>query len=187
MKNVTHSAFFISLQLQQEYWNNDNATADTTDFAAVAEDEATNSDNCGEGLEYAGGHTSSQSNATQIEKKRYACDLCEKSFNRRPNLSKHRKNIHSSILTHVCGECGRRFAFAEDLKNHLIYHTGERRYCDLCDKSFIYSSSLKKHKKSIHQKLRSFACELCDKRFYSGFELKRHSHSHTGMAMDGRK
>lgn len=110
----------------------------------------------------------------------YACDLCDKSFNHASNLSKHKRTMHREILSHVCKECGKRFAFVQDLNNHLINHTGEKRYCDLCDKSFSYSSSLKKHKRSIHQRLRAFACQLCGKRFFSAFELKRHSRSHTG-------
>lgn len=113
--------------------------------------------------------------------------MCDKAFNKRPNLSKHRKNVHRAILKYACevDKCGRRFAFAEDLKNHLSYHTGERRSCDLCDKTFVYSSSLKKHKKAIHQRLLTFACDLCERRFYSAFELKRHSHSHTGVCETG--
>lgn len=63
----------------------------------------------------------------------------------------------------------------------MIYHTGERRFCDLCDKTFSCLSTLRKHKKAVHQKLRAFACDLCSKRFYSGYELKRHRLLHTGM------
>lgn len=152
-----------SFQLQEDY----DVTATTT-ATAVAADEI-DDDN---------GH----SNVPNTEK-RFACDICDKKFNRAPNLSKHRKNVHRTILSHACDQCGRRFAFAEDLQNHKIYHTGERRYCDLCDKSFTWASSLKKHKKKFHQKLREFTCHRCDKRFYSGYELKRHSVLHTGILM----
>lgn len=114
-----------------------------------------------------------------------ACDLCDKTFNFASNLSKHRKNVHRAMFSHACQRCDRRFAFAEDLKNHIIKsHTSERLHCNLCGKTFSCMSTLRKHQKSVHQKLRAFACSQCDKRFYSSFELNRHMLMHTGMCFN---
>lgn len=113
--------------------------------------------------------------------KKYACDLCDRSFNHASNLSSHKKIRHREIFSHVCKVCDRRFAFAEDLNYHFIKHTGEKRFCDQCDKSFSYSSTLKKHKRKVHEKIRAHACTICSKRFYSAFELKGHSLLHTGL------
>lgn len=89
------------------------------------------------------------------------------------------------MFSHACQRCDRRFAFAEDLKNHIIkFHTSERLHCNLCGKTFSCMSTLRKHQKSVHQKLRAFACSQCDKRFYSSFELNRHMLMHTGMCFN---
>lgn len=127
-------------------------------------------------------HSNNHSTVTQTKvRKPISCDLCDKTFNFAPNLSKHRKNVHRAMFSHACKLCYRRYAFADDLKNHMVYHTGGRLYCDVCNKTFSCNSTLRKHKKAVHQKLRAFACDHCEKRFYSGFELKRHTLSHTGM------
>lgn len=134
---------FMSFEFPQEDYEYAADDAITT-TASTAVDDGTD-------------HSNNQSNVPNTNGKQFTCNICDKKFNRAPNLSKHRKNVHRAILSHACSQCGRRFAFAEDLQYHMIYHTGERRYCDLCDKSFICSSTLNKHKKNVHQKLREFA------------------------------
>lgn len=62
-----------------------------------------------------------------------------------------------------------------------VFFTGERPYiCDQCGASFAYSSILAKHKKSVHQKIRSFACQICDKRFIVKSKLSEHLFTHSG-------
>lgn len=56
----------------------------------------------------------------------HVCILCDKFFNSRSNLSEHKRNVHPAIFQHECAECGKRFSLADELRNHLINHTGDK-------------------------------------------------------------
>ena len=45
--------------------------------------------------------------------------------------------------------------------------------CDICNKLFSNKSSLTKHIKSVHEKIK-FKCEICDKEFSQEDNLQRH-------------
>lgn len=61
---------------------------------------------------------------------------------------------------------------------HLI---GEQPYsCDQCNNTFSRSSSLRFHKKAVHQQIRSHVCEQCGKCFVAFTNLERHMFTHTG-------
>ncbi|CAL1274871.1 unnamed protein product, partial [Larinioides sclopetarius] len=50
-----------------------------------------------------------------------------------------------------CDTCGRGFKASSNLRVHLRVHTKERPYsCEICNKSFIYSSGLRSHKLRLH-------------------------------------
>ena len=46
--------------------------------------------------------------------------------------------------------------------------------CDLCDKVFTNSRSLKTHRLSVHFQEKKYQCDDCDKRFGLSSDLKKH-------------
>lgn len=65
----------------------------------------------------------------------------------------------------------------------MMTHTGERPFaCDECDKAYLESANLRKHKKLMHPEVLAHACKKCDKRFPTASALDRHSVIHKGNA-----
>jgi hypothetical protein len=57
----------------------------------------------------------------------FECYLCQKKFRHRVTIQGHMIKCHipEEQLQHVCGECGKRFFTARDLKIHARLHNGE--------------------------------------------------------------
>ena len=75
---------------------------------------------------------------------------------------------------HECDVCEKSFSRSGSLKRHMLIHTNERPYeCDVCEKAFRESGHLKTHMR-IHTKEKPYECDVCDKAFRRSDVLKRH-------------
>lgn len=82
--------------------------------------------------------------ANTVER-RYQCEVCEKSFQRKSNLVDHLR-LHANVKLFACSYCSAAFVQAGNLKSHIRKHTLEKPYsCQYCDKSYSQSSALKTH------------------------------------------
>ena len=55
--------------------------------------------------------------------------------------------------------------------------------CELCDKTFSQSGTVKRHREIVHEKMKKFNCDKCDKLF----TLKCNLNQHIGLVHDNRE
>jgi len=92
------------------------------------------------------------------------CELCHKSI-RRCNLKDHK--LHSHRV---------------DLENRgLEVPLKPANVCDICGHVSKYARDLKKHKKSVHEKIYDHECTYCGKKFSNKGNLNQHESVHTGI------
>jgi len=84
-------------------------------------------------------------------------------------FTKHGEGKLEDVMKWVCPEegCGKRWRLKRDLKFHLDWHKGIKRFtCEECGKQFNKPVYLRNHKKLVHHwSGMKWQCELCDKQF----------------------
>ncbi|XP_044739004.1 zinc finger protein 354C-like [Chrysoperla carnea] len=116
--------------------------------------------------------------ASQRIHQSFLCDICNKRFNNKSNLSQH-KRIHSGEKPFLCDICNKRFNQQCHLVRHIRIHTGEKPFaCDICNKAFTEKGNLVEHKR-IHNGGKPFLCDICDKTFSNQHLLVVHKQIHS--------
>lgn len=115
-----------------------------------------------------------------INKKRYACPTCNKTFIRKLSLNSH-MSVHTNIKPFTCSVCSKQFSIRSNLTSHQRLHTNVYK-CRYCSKSFTVPSKLERHER-IHKNERPYACsfENCGKTFSDKRNLVGHEATHSNV------
>ncbi|CAL1268975.1 unnamed protein product [Larinioides sclopetarius] len=109
----------------------------------------------------------------------FRCTLCDKGFNQKSSLASHMLT-HSGEKPHKCSICDKRFSMKSSLSRHLQRHSGDKPHqCDVCFNRFSLFVDLKKHYRKHTGEL-PYQCDICQKRFRYRCSLKAHVAAHTG-------
>ncbi len=124
--------------------------------------------------------------------KKNVCKLCGKEFRLRAGLNLHLEyHKDPQEWKWECGECGKKCATKQKLKEHSKSHTGIKTHsCHLCESGFGFSHNLKRHLKDKHgvvvevkPKVPKYktssrvTCKYCQGEFAHSASLKRHCKS----------
>ncbi|XP_048354685.1 zinc finger and BTB domain-containing protein 41 [Sphaerodactylus townsendi] len=117
-----------------------------------------------------------------IKKKKsegWKCDICSKSFTRRPHLEEH-MILHTQNKPFKCSYCEEHFKsrFAR-LKHQEKFHLGPFP-CDICGRQFNDTGNLKRHIECTHGGKRKWTCFICGKSVRERTTLKEHLRIHSG-------
>ncbi|XP_029929605.1 zinc finger protein 585A-like [Myripristis murdjan] len=81
------------------------------------------------------------------EERPFKCEECGACYKRDSHLVAHRRAKHIRMRPFVCEVCSKAFRLNNELKKHMMVHTGERPFvCPRCGKTFTRKSRLREHR-----------------------------------------
>ena len=112
---------------------------------------------------------------------------CDATFPTQNRLNYHTKHCHINKGKFKCTLCTKSFNTQLHLECHIRRHTGEKAFqCNICDKRFVTKTDLAIHK-NIHSNDKPYKCNICQKGFCTSTQLKHHAWRHTGIKPFGCK
>ena len=85
----------------------------------------------------------------------------------------HLLSVHEEKKPFECEICNKSFSKKGELTVHVdLFH--EKNKCEICANSFANKNKLTRHVKSVHEKKKPFQCEICEKQFSKKNKLKGH-------------
>ncbi|XP_061195054.1 zinc finger and SCAN domain-containing protein 12-like [Saccostrea echinata] len=109
----------------------------------------------------------------------YDCLACGKSYKQRSSYNMHLKLSHGTVKPFRCDLCDKTYVCPSSLRKHRLCHRETKTFaCDECPKTFKLNHLLTNHKKR-HGPGR-FPCDVCGKILKCKQRLRDHKRLHTG-------
>lgn len=115
---------------------------------------------------------------------KFLCNICGKCLSDRNNLTKHHKTVHLKEKNYQCPipSCQKRYDSSYRLRIHQNSHENIRQFaCPLCPLKFLTSSSLSRHKQTVHKQGKLHECNVCFRKFNVAYNMRAHMVTHTGI------
>ncbi|EDS30187.1 conserved hypothetical protein [Culex quinquefasciatus] len=84
------------------------------------------------------------------EKKDFVCNICGLKCRWRKSLRRHMLLHEDNPYKHKCTYCDKAFARPNQLRYHVMKHTGDRVYCEICGADYRFNYMLTQHKIRKH-------------------------------------
>ena len=122
----------------------------------------------------------------------YVCEHCGSNFKSKYGLKIHTDSIHEAKYKYRCHVCDKGYNTLWNFQGHLRSHdAGVRLTCDICGSKFRFRSSLIRHKRQSHNKLKehatkaAYTCDQCNMTFSCGTSLNDHKKGmHVGKTLE---
>ncbi|GAB0087886.1 hypothetical protein DMENIID0001_022430 [Sergentomyia squamirostris] len=131
-------------------------------------------------------HMKSHEKKRRHTAKKLICEFCGKFFANFSRLDQH-QTCHMDIKRYKCSfkDCNESFKWLSSYQRHKETHVDAKKEnakfkCDLCSKSFLYLSNLKRHIANSHDTGIRYTCEFCSKEFKKKQKLVAHMRIHDG-------
>lgn len=117
-------------------------------------------------------HFSIPSSGKGNKTKKYFCEVCGKTCDRRHFL------IHSNVRKFYCDTCGKSFNSSANCRAHIQSHNSNNSYeCSVCNREFKQKRHLKRHL-DVHFGVKRFKCNVCSQMFRLKATLNNHKRLH---------
>ncbi|XP_065075384.1 gastrula zinc finger protein XlCGF26.1-like [Ochlerotatus camptorhynchus] len=111
----------------------------------------------------------------------FICNICYRSYKSDTDLYAHQTRMIKRSKNHMCVECGKTFMHPSLLRDHEIYHSGEKVFqCPHCPASYSNKESYRKHIQSHVMPADKFKCKICGRCYRNPRGLQEHVRLHTG-------
>jgi len=115
---------------------------------------------------------------SKVPIKRFKCDVCNKAYKRKIDLTDHSAK-HTGEVLYKC--CGKTFSKRSNFYRHKKQHTGDNVFaCNQCPAKFTRNDSLKTHISTIHSEVDGYksastlVCDICRQLCTSQMALTLH-------------